>query len=53
MTTCLPPPPRPPRPRLARPASPALPTNAPFPRSGRQVAQLVLMLPEIEIQPKG
>ncbi|MDB5234930.1 MAG: CarboxypepD reg-like protein [Hymenobacter sp.] len=30
-----------------------LPTNAPFPPSDRQVSQLVLMAPEIEIQPNG
>ncbi|WP_201986864.1 carboxypeptidase-like regulatory domain-containing protein [Hymenobacter rubidus] len=31
----------------------ALPTNAPFPPADRQVSQLVLMVPEIEIQPNG
>jgi hypothetical protein len=31
----------------------ALPTNAPFPPTDRQVSQLVLMQPEIEIQPNG
>ncbi|MBD2724062.1 carboxypeptidase-like regulatory domain-containing protein [Hymenobacter armeniacus] len=30
-----------------------LPTNAPLPPSDRQVSQLVLMVPEIEIQPNG
>ncbi|MDO7847121.1 carboxypeptidase-like regulatory domain-containing protein [Hymenobacter sp. M29] len=30
-----------------------LPTNAPFPPSDRQVSQLVLMVPEIEIQSNG
>jgi hypothetical protein len=30
-----------------------LPTNAPFPPSDQQVSQLVLMVPEIEIQPNG
>ena len=30
-----------------------LPTNAPFPPSDRQVSQLILLNPEIEIQPNG
>jgi hypothetical protein len=30
-----------------------LPTNAPLPPADRQVSQLVLMVPEIEIQPNG